>query len=147
MRDLAATNKNEIDLYDNLSGTTIRFFYRTPTSKDRLSYRSAMLKELIELQNMNTVQSAQLDYVIDFISGFSDDSFSYDGKAISSDPEAKNYKPDWKIFLKENAADLLLTVCRVLFDEPNYVIKKNLISMTNSGNGTIAGTQKKKKNT
>ena len=131
MRDLLATNKNEIVIQDNLSNTRIIFYYKTIKTADRLSYNSEMLKSLTEGGDIKVTQEKQLNFVLDYITGFEEGSFSYDGAVISCDENSKNYKADWKVFLKENASDLLFTVSGVLFGQPNYHLKKNFHSLVN----------------
>lgn len=134
MRDLSASNKNLMSIKDNLSNTEIGIYYSTVKSSDRIKYQSELLKVLQDAPDQDKVKAAmeyRLDATLNFITGFTDDSFSMDDKPISSDEKSEFYKADWKIFLKENAGDILETVNNVLFGQPNYHLKKNFHSQVN----------------
>lgn len=146
-RDITTTDKNEMEIYDQLSGSRIIFFYKTIETSDHLKYRSKVLKLLTASQDTKEVQLFQIDNILEIITGFSKDSFERNGKPISSDPKDKNYYEGWKGMLKEKCGDLLLTANTILFEETNYHIKKNSPLMMNSGNGKAPGHRKRKKNT
>lgn len=131
MRELSASNKNEIVIQDNLSNTKITFYYKTIKTTDRLKYNSEMIKALTDGGDVKNAQEKQLDFVLDYLTGFEDGAFSVDDKIISSSESSENYFADWKIYLKENASDLLFTIAAVLFGQPNYHIKKNSHSLVN----------------
>jgi len=146
-RDIAASEKEEVGIYDQLSGSKIIFYYKTVETSDHLKYRGKVLKLLTATQDTKEVQLFQIDNILEFITGFSEESFERNGKPISSDPQKKNYYEGWKGMLKEKCGDLLLTANSVLFEETNYHIKKNSPLMMNSGNGKARGPRTKKKNT
>lgn len=146
-RDIAASDKNEMGIYDQLSGSKIIFYYKTVETSDHLKYRGKVLKILTTTQETKEVQLFQIDNILEFITGFGEDSFERNGKSISSDPKKKNYYEGWKGMLKEKCGDLLLTANTVLFEETNYHIKKNSPLMMNSGNGKMPGRRIRKPNT
>jgi len=128
MRDLKASDKNEITIFDKQSGTQIKFFYKTPLTTDRIEYKSKLTKTAIENKNdINTAMAkVQLEFAEKFIVGFDEKTFGVDGKPISSNPESENYFAEWKKYLMDNAADLLFTFIDVVFDAPNYQVKNNV---------------------
>lgn len=128
MRDLKATKNNLITIQDNLSSTKIGIYHETIKSSDRIQYQSELLKVLQDAPESEKIKAAmeyRLNYTLEKITGFTDGSFSFDDKEISSDPASENYYADWKIFLKENGSDILESVNNLLFGQPNYVLKKN----------------------
>jgi hypothetical protein len=134
MRDLSASTKNLISIQDNLSNTKIGIYHSTIKSSDRIQYQSELLKVLQDAPDNDKIKAAmeyRLNYTLEKITGFTTGSFCYDDEEISSDPENEHYYPDWKMFLKENASDILESVNNLLFGQPNYVLKKNSISLVN----------------
>lgn len=128
MRDLKANTTNLIEVQDNLSNTKIGILYETIKTSDRIDYQSGLLKVLSDAPENDKIKSAinyRIDYMLGKITGFTDGSFSIDDKPISSDKESKDYDANWKIFLKENAGDIILSVNDLLFGQPNFVLKKN----------------------
>jgi len=131
VRDLKASTNNLITIQDNLSNTKIGIYHNTIKSSDRIQYQSELLKVLQdspEAEKIKTAMEYRLNYTLDKITGFTDGSFGFDEKEISSDPESKIFYPDWKTFLKENASDILESVNNLLFGQPNFVLKKNSLS-------------------
>lgn len=147
MRDLTTSEKNEIHIFDKLGGTNIIFYHRTVNSSDRLHYKSLTIEKINAGVKMEEIVEQQLDFVLDFITGVSDGAFGVNNKPISSDSKKKNYYEGWKAIMREKASDLLETVKIVLFDETNFLIKKNSTLLMNSGNGKTPGRRKEKKNT
>lgn len=149
-RDIASSDKNEVGIYDQTSGSKIIFYHKTVETSDHLKYRSKINQILVArvgTPDTEEVQLFQIDNILEFITGFSEDSFERNGKSISSDTQKTNYYEGWKGMLKEKCGDLLLTVNSVLFDETNFHIKKNSPLMMNSGNGKMPGRRKRKANT
>lgn len=147
MRDLTTSEKNEILIFDKLGGTNIIFYHRTVIASDRLSYKSLTIEKLNAGVKMEEIAEQQLDFILEFITGVSEGAFSINNKPISSDPKSKKYYEGWKSVIREKASDLLETVKTVLFDETNFLIKKNSTLPMNSGNGKTRGPKKRKKNT
>lgn len=134
MRDLRATKNNLMEIQDNLSNTKIGIYYETIKTSDRIQYQSELLKILQdspESERIKNTTKYRLDFTLSKITGFTDGSFSVDGNEISSDPDNEKYYPDWKLFLNDNAGDIVETVAGVLFAMPNTVLKKNSHSMLN----------------
>lgn len=127
MRELKATKNNLILIQDNISGAKIGFLYDTVKTSERLAYQSESFKifeNSSEVERIQKFSEFRLDFVLNKITGFTDGSFSIDGNAISSDANSENYYADWKLFLKENASDLIDTAASLLFNMPNQLLKK-----------------------
>ena len=154
MRDLKFSDKNIFAVFDNVSGSGLRLYYRTIQTMDRIEYEREIMEEL-EKQRKNKNQAdfksilkIQLKWADDFITGIVEGDWCYDGKIISSDPQSPNYYELWKQFLNENAGEVILKFVQLILGTPNTVIKAddpNFFSM-NLSNTTNNG-RKKKKNT
>ena len=147
MRELVPNDKNEFIISDQTSGTLIPYFYRSPVSSDRLKYKSMIVNMVSEGNTPQEIQGAQLDYVLEFIVGFGEDAFTVNGKVISSDKNSKNHYEGWKAVIRENASDHLLAICRSLFDEPSFLVKKNSPLVQKLMQQKTPGPKKRKKNT
>ncbi|HAV56607.1 MAG TPA: hypothetical protein DCX45_03595 [Acinetobacter junii] len=152
MRDLKTSEKNELLIFDNASGSRILIYYSTPTTKDRLQFNSLVLQALTETRDAEKAQEVQISLALEKITGFGENCFVYDGKQISSNKEDENYYAGWRSLLKETAADILITFARTIFAEPNFVLKNDKGDLksffTKSSNSSkIGGPRKNKKNT
>lgn len=144
MRDLSLKEqRNEILFHDVLSNSKIKFFYRMPTTAERIQYKSALVNTLAKSKRPEDLLKVQLEWAKKFITGFREGDFAVDGKSISSDEGSENYYPGWKGLIEESAGDLLMEFAERVFDRPSYVIKddENFFSNGNS-NGTNEPGQK-----
>lgn len=151
MRDLKSSDKNELLIFDNASGSKILLYYATPTTKERLEFNSEVLKALTETRDPLEAQKIQIDLALEKITGFRSGDFGYDGKEISSDTNDENYYAGWKGLLKETASDIIITVARTIYGEPNFVIKNDKGDLksffTKSSPDMKIGGRMKKENT
>ena len=151
MRDLKQTDKNELLIFDNMSGSKLLLYYSTPTTKDRLQYNSEVIQALTETRDPIAAQEIQIKHALKFISGFGKDCFALDGKPISANKEDPNYYPGWKGLLEETAADILLTFTKTILGESNFVIKNDKGDaksfFTKSSNTLKIGGPRKKEKT
>jgi hypothetical protein len=110
-------------IFDVLSGTKIKLFYRTPTTTDRIQYQSAALNLLTKTQKIEAMVELQINWAEKLLTGFRKGDFTFDEKAISSDQKDKDYYAGWFGVLKETAGDILLNFIKTVFGESSYVIK------------------------
>lgn len=122
-RELKKSDVNEMTIFDVLSGTKIKLFYKTPTTADRILYQSAILNLLTKTQKIESMVELQMNWAEKFITGFRKGDFTLDEKEISSDPKDKDHYAGWFGVLKETAGDILLVFIKSLFGESSYVIK------------------------
>ena len=135
MRDLILSENNEFNLYDRASNSTIKLFYRTPTTEERIQYKSALVNVTVKSKDAADIIKTQLEWGKKILTGFAEDSFCVNGKPISSDEKSENYHPGWKDAVAETASDILLTFVEFILDAPNYAIKGDSIPFgNNSGN-------------
>jgi hypothetical protein len=113
-RDLSA-KENTITIKDGISGDNVQFRYRTPTASDIQGYSSATIKRKGNKVIFSPVQP-KLDYGMQILTGVREGDFSFDGKALSSDPASPLFREDWKELLKLHAPDLLILLASLVFD-------------------------------
>lgn len=151
MRDLKSSEKNELLIFDNASGSKILLYYSTPTTKDRLEYNSEVIQALTETRDPVSAQQVQIKFALSKITGFRNGDFGYDDKPISSNKDDENYYAGWKGLLEETASDILLTFSKTIFGEPNFVLKNDKGDLksffTKSSNSMKIGGQRKNKST
>ncbi|MFA5803667.1 MAG: hypothetical protein WC879_03395 [Melioribacteraceae bacterium] len=122
-RELKKSDLNEMTIFDVLSGTKIKLFYKTPTTSDRILYQSAILNLLTKTQKIESMVELQMNWAEKFLMGFRKGDFTLDEKEISSDAKDKDFYNGWFGVVKETAGDILLVFIKTLFGESSYVIK------------------------
>ena len=111
MRVIGANIKNEMTIADSISGNEITFYFRTPSNGERQRYFADLWGRDGDKITDNS-QQARLNWGAEILLGFEDDDFGFkdaDGKVkpLSSDPENKNNRADWKELIKEHAPELV----------------------------------------
>lgn len=141
MRDLKPCENNEFTVFDRASETKIKLFYRTPTTTERLLYRSAVINTLTKSKSAEEASKVQLEWADKLITGFREGDFGVDEKPISSDKESEHYYPGWRGLLKETAGDILILFAETILDRPSFVIKDDepFFSNASSSDTTEAG--------
>lgn len=108
----------EMKFYDKISDTTIALFYDLPTTEMRINYQNEQI-----VREGNKVRSAlgetRQKYGAMILAGFGSGAFeNAQGKAISCLPADKNYDPDWKKLVEDNASDIIETLAVHVFEVP-----------------------------
>jgi len=111
--------KNSMSFQDNLSDTDITFFYRMPTTKERVAYSNeCFVRKGKRLEN-RSVQT-RMKYGLRILEGFLEGGFEVkkNGKweLISSDPKSENYVSDWKEHVEKYASDIIQLLAIRVFD-------------------------------
>jgi hypothetical protein len=120
---------NELKLHDNISGSTIVLFYRTPTAKEQAAYTNGMTKrERNKIINCTGEQRQKCGN--DILTGFREGDFlkpgkpedaNYDkeGKGVrfSSDPASPCFDPNWKPLVAKFAPDLIEALAIHAFEQ------------------------------
>lgn len=127
MRDVKSSDKNSIAIFDKLSGTGIVLFYRTPSTKERVKYKSEMVMAL-NSRNFERMYEIQIEWAKKLLTGFSSTSFGYDGKPISSDPSNENYDANWLKMLEESSSDLLMDFSESVMGQTTFIVKAGGVS-------------------
>jgi hypothetical protein len=114
---------NTLLIKDPISNTTIGWYYRLPTSDERLQYKNKVISRgsagVIVSENADEIMQ---DFAFDMIIGFRLGDFERrldDGSylAFSWKPEDENYYPEWRQWLRDNAMDLVTPLGIKLFIE------------------------------
>jgi len=114
---------NTLLIKDPISNTPIGWYYRLPTTEERLQYKNKVISRgsagVIVADNADEIMQ---DFAFDMIIGFRLGDFERrldDGSyvAFSWRQEDANYYPEWRQWLRDNAMDLVTPLGIKLFIE------------------------------
>ena len=114
MRDLMA-DKNIIEIKDDVAGVIHEFYYRMPTTKERVQYRAGLFERKGN-KIINRVFEQQVKFGAKVVTGFRKGSLAIQGKPISSDQSDPDYREDWKELLMKGCPELLAVVGKTAFE-------------------------------
>ncbi len=107
---VVSSKPNTLRLMDNISGTTIELYYRTPTAAEQAGYTNGMTKR-VRNRIVNCTGECRQKHGKDILEGWRDGDFGEEigGKAVavSSNPGSQGYRPDWKEWFAKHNADLV----------------------------------------
>lgn len=115
MRDLEQSDKNTLTIKDSISGTDIELYYRLPLTDERVAYQNRLFTSKGGKVKTHTAET-RIEYGLKILTGFREGDFGFGGKPISSDPQSKNYKENWKILVKATASDIVNAFAFVVFE-------------------------------
>lgn len=115
MKDLKASENNNLIINDARSGTEIELYYRNPTTQEEVQYQARLIKRQGKKILINAFET-RLEMGLKILTGFRDGDFGYDGKPIASEPSSPNYREDWKELLKTAAADIITVFAFHIFE-------------------------------
>ena len=114
-----SSKNNAIKINDNLSGSTITLYYRMPTTSERQEYANRCVQRQGQKVVMRQAE-ARLESGLKILAGFAPDAFErLDGdkyRPIASDPGHPDFFPEWKPWVEDNAADLVILMAAQVFD-------------------------------
>lgn len=121
MSRIVSDEPNSLTINDNLSGTQLKLFYRAPTTEEHARYTNGMTKrnrnKLVNCTGQNRQKHGR-----EILEGFREGDFGEKkGKKtvmISSDPNSKDYNPDWKNWFCKHNADLVEILAIHVFENP-----------------------------
>jgi hypothetical protein len=122
-RELKSSDKNEFSIFDKFSGENILLFYRTPTTKEYIEYRVALINLATTQAEPAEITKTQIEWAKKIMTGFRTGDFMVGGKPISSNEKDKNYYQGWRGLLEETATDILLLLTHNILEESCYAIK------------------------
>ena len=114
---------NKLSINDPISDSVVQWYYRLPTTEERLQYRNKVISRssagVVVNENADEIM---LDLAFDMICGFRVGDFERrldDGSyaPFSWRQEDGNYYPEWKEWLRDNALDLVAPLAVKLFIE------------------------------
>ncbi len=106
---------------DKISGDQITLFYRMPTSEEQIEYDNSLVERKRNKIVSKTGEIRQR-YGRKILTGIGEGSFGVPGKngklvPLSSDPEQKGYKEDWKKLVEKHAPDVVSMLAFVVFEQ------------------------------
>ena len=114
-RNLKKDDDNKVTLLDPVDGTEIVLFHRAVTSRDRVRH---MTRKYQRQGNklINRHHTASIESALDVLTGIREGDFFHGDDPVSSDPESKNFRQDWKELIESMAGDLLFILGADLFE-------------------------------
>jgi len=110
---------NTLTIQDNISNSTIRLFYRTPTPQERIGYDNEVIQRKRN-KVITRLGQTRLKYGTEILMGFRTGDFVRkigDREVpISSEPGSENYDPEWKNTIKKYASDLVIALAVHVFE-------------------------------
>lgn len=114
-RDLQKSDNNKATFADGVSGGEVSLYYRNPTNAERIAFREAGF-ERNGKKFIDRSSEAELAFGAKILKGIKDGDFVNGEKAVSSNPDSKDYDPDWKKLVLETAGDLVQMLATVAFN-------------------------------
>lgn len=114
MRELCA-ERNVMEIRDELAGAVHEFYYRMPTTKERMQFQAG----LWERKGKKIVSKAlaqQLKYGLLILTGIKTGTLSAAGKPLSTTPGEEGYREDWKKLLENGCPELVALLARTVFE-------------------------------
>ena len=107
MFDLKANDNNLMIIKDQCSSTAIGLKYKTPTTEERIEFKSAMIDLVVKKKDIKEIVKAKLRFAKELVTGVRDGDLGYDDKPISTEPNNANYRADWYELLAEHGSHIL----------------------------------------
>lgn len=107
---------HSMEITDGLSGDIHKFFYELPGNKMRLAYSAAMIKRRGRKLDKEAVLAARIKFGAAILTGFEKGTFKIGGALISSDPNDKDFYPEWKKLLTTKRSDLVSAIGFQVFE-------------------------------
>lgn len=117
---------NTLDIRDRISDSTIRLYYRMPTTEEH----SAFQNEGVQRKGRKVVTrfpQTRVKYGLKILTGFRAGDFCVPGdggdpKPIASDPDHPDYLPEWKAMVEKLAGDIVQVLAAHVFESPAAVV-------------------------
>ncbi len=129
MRILGKNTKNELEIFDAVSSSTITYYWRNPTDAERIRYSNELYtrskKEDKDIILMHP--EIKKEYGLKVLTGFKPGDFADEnGKPIGTEKGSENYDPNWKEKLLEYVPEHLTLIATHVFESTK--IKSSKIS-------------------
>jgi hypothetical protein len=114
MPRILGEERHRLAISDPVSGSTITFFFRPPTSEERVSYQLSVF-HLDGGERRLRLSETRFRFGLEILVGFAagDFIFQKDGEAQNLDPDLH---PDWKEHLAKHAPDLVSYLGQQVFE-------------------------------
>lgn len=113
-RELKPSDHNVFKFKDPTCGDELHIYYRTPTTKERISFKTESFVRKGK-KFINKVHEKRQEYALKIITGFRDGDLTIDRKPIGP-----NHK-GWKELIEETCGDILDLIAMAVFEgiDPN----------------------------
>ncbi|HAM41279.1 MAG TPA: hypothetical protein DCP69_08045 [Candidatus Omnitrophica bacterium] len=115
MRELKSSDRNVLTLNDAMGGGKVVFYYRTPTTVERINFTKSQTKRQGN-KIISRIAEARLNSGFAILTGIRTGDFAFDGAVISSTPGEEGYRADWKELVYHSASDLLMILGQQIFE-------------------------------
>jgi hypothetical protein len=125
MPRLLSSANHTLRIHDNLSGSDIELYYRSPTTAEHTAYQNACVVRKGK-KVLTRYPEARLKHGLAILTGFRAGDFAVPGqdgraRAIASNPGHADFDPDWRAQLEKYAGDLIQLLAAHVFDAPAEV--------------------------
>lgn len=114
-----STKSNELLINDNISGSTLGIYHRMPSTAERQGYQNKSVVRKGRKIKLNIAET-RLEYGLKILTGLRDGDFerTVDGTfvPISSRPESEHHYPEWKNWMEEHGADVVMILGAHVFE-------------------------------
>lgn len=125
-RKLTPSDKNEFTIVDSF-GNELTVFHRMPDITERVRFSNELYK--ITNKNITKYPEAYAKFGFMIISGIKDGDFiDANDKPISSDPNSKDYREDWKELIENYAPEIGMFLGQKIFESTKIKTNGNLQS-------------------
>lgn len=132
MVDLQNSDKNLIAFAVNESDSKIGLYYSSVETDDLVKYNDEALQLLLKKATAKEIQDFKIEKGKKILTGIREGDFCCGDVKISSDPQSKNYRADWKDLLAKNSIGVKIInklVETVYGTESVFVIKKEALPL------------------
>lgn len=137
-----APQDNTLTIQDQLSDSEIKLSYRMPTTKERQGFQNLAVQRRRNKVEMNQAE-ARLTYGMKILTGVRDGDFErlQDGAYVplSSREGSDHYYPEWKSWMGEHAADLVMLLGAHVFEQSAMITAGDEDQEGNDGDEDVEG--------
>ena len=121
MRDVTNTDTITIEINDPVAGGIHVFYARPPTTRERFQYQGRQFERKGK-KIINRLPSLRQEFGRKVLLGFEDRGLLGEGgQALSSDPQAENYREDWLDLIASGFPEAIDVVAQIVFESVRQV--------------------------
>lgn len=136
-RNLEKCDNNEFRFLDPRSNEEVIFFYRSPTTEDRVRHQASRYGRIGSKMVIRT-RTACVESAAAILTGIRDGDFVVGDEPLSSTPGGPGYREDWRDLIRDMAGDLLLLMGHDLFEQKIGIEVLNKLEIVDEFEGAAA---------
>lgn len=110
------SERNVLEMEDNISGCVLTVFYGMPSNSQRVRYSNALTKRQGgKVKVVKNVFSVQASFGLELLLGIKKGDFVAGGRAFASEQSDPDYDPKWRDHMVSGAPDVLAHLARTAF--------------------------------